>query len=596
MLCLEVYTTECFQLNSSELVKKSQPQEGFPNKPDTNFSQPHKLISEEPALKSAIIEKNGRSSTTSQVIVKSEQSPKINRKKALSTDESPRRSTISATAVTKTAVSGKICPCLHIVPFDVLGRLKNSASLCVTFTNGGERCGRQAQDSDLVQSSLNILATHYSHQDYEAFLAELKTFIHQALCGRSHRKPAIHRIETFRSTIRRDPAKERCKEVLVALFGAEDAAAFCLWAEAISDLPNPQTLQVLVGDHKISVETASTSKAVTTKVESQVALSTDLGSMSVLSTTKISVATTPWLSGFHLYQSKKNMSLQTNVALRQAVEANLTEIDLKLGCIYIFWLKGMSFGHLKIGRSNDPKRRIQEWNKKCKADHVLVEDMIKIPHVSRIEKLIHLELKDLRKSMKCAGCGRNHCEWFEISESNARRVLKKWQDWIKQHPYEKDHTGNWTLKPSLRTTVADICQPLLLDAKPLVPLGLKKSRSPPVKSTRSKKYKPTGRDVSEASSLENSNLDNSIIMGGRVTEKDNMLPKYELPGDALKPDSKLYHAECATIRNPSRLPKSEVSEFTLAQGTDSLPPKGGNSDTHGSLSATICKGLSSKRE
>jgi hypothetical protein len=138
------------------------------------------------------------------------------------------------------------------------------------------------------------------------------------------------------------------------------AAFVC--AKAISDLRNLQTQQVSVHKHKTSVENPFISYPVITEVESHVVLSTDPVSTSILSTKKMLVAATLCFSGFHPYQPKKTEILRPNVALRQAVEANLTETDLKSSFIYIFWLKGMSFGHLKIGRSNNARRQIREWN------------------------------------------------------------------------------------------------------------------------------------------------------------------------------------------------------------------------------------------
>lgn len=589
MLWLKAYTAECIQLNPSEIVTKSQPQKRVLSKPDTDFSQPHKLVFEKTSQESTIIKKTGKSKPEFQAIVKSKQSSTIKVEEALSTDNSVTRFTTSATIETETAVSGKIYP--PIVPFDVNTRLKNSASLCVAFTEGGKRCSRQAQKSDLVQGSLKVLIMHYGHQDCKSFLSELKTFIHQALCGRSHRKPAVDRIKTLEITIRGDPGKERCREALVHIFGAEDADSFCLWAKAISDLRDPQTQQMSVDKHNTSVENPSISNPVTTGIESRVALSTDPISTSILSTVKMSVATTLCFSGFRPYQPKKTKVLRPNSALRQVVEANLTESDLKSGFIYIFWLKGISFGHLKIGRSNDPHRRIQEWNNRCKHEHVLVEDMVEVPHVSRVERLIHQELKDIRKSMKCAGCKTEHREWFEISESNARRVLKKWQDWIQQHPYEEDQTGKWKLKHSSRTTVADICQPLLLDTKPFEPLGFKKYKSPPVKLMGSKKYKSPRRKVSESHSLEKS-ADRGLI----PNEKDDGLPKHKLPGDGLTLDDKVHHGESAMLRTSNEPSKSEVSRYTLAQATSSLSSKAGDDHKQSTLAATSFKDLSSKCE
>jgi hypothetical protein len=439
-----------------------------------------------------------------------------------------------------------------IVPFDVYARTKNSASLCVAFTKSGERCKRQAQGSSAVLCSLKSLAVHYSNQNYESFLAELKEFVPLALCGRSHRNAAINRIANLESANHRSSSKERCEKSFNDLFGAEDAAVFYSWAESISDLRDPQTRQKYVSKYKISVEASSISDTVTTETRSPIALSAGPVSTSVSSTTKISTNTTTWYSGFHLYRPKTTASQPTSVALRQTVEADLTPTDLKSGFIYMFWLKGLSFGHLKIGRSDCPLRRLQEWNSQCKHEHVFVQNWVKVPHVSRVERLIHLELKDIRKSMKCAGCQKVHREWFQITEDNARKVLEKWQDWILQDPYEKDHTGHWRLKPSSRTTIADICQPLPLAATPLNSIGPKKYKSPSPKPIGPKKYRNPQRKISDAQSLGKS------ASKGHITKRDDNLLKHELSGDGLKSDDRVDYTISAKLRASSGSPKPEV--------------------------------------
>jgi hypothetical protein len=509
------------------------------------------MVPEKISLQSTFIKKSGINHRTFHTIVNSEQSSATNVEEIRSTERSTTRFTTSATLETKTAVSEKTYP--PIIPFDVYGRTKDNASLCVAFTKSGERCGRKARGSSAVLCSLKALGVHYSNQNYGIFLEELKKFIPLALCGRSHRNAAINRIADLERANHRSSIKERCRKSFNDLFCAEDAAVFCSWAESISDLRDPQTQRELVSKYKISVEASSISDTVTTETISPIALSTGPVSTSVSSTTNISTTTTTtWYSGFHLYRPKSTASQPTSVILRQNIEANLTPTDLKSGFIYIFWLKGLSFGHLKIGRSNNPDRRLQEWNSQCKHEHVFVQNIIKVPHVSRVERLMHLELKDIRKSMKCVGCQKVHREWFEISESNAVKVLEKWLDWIVQHPYEKDHTGTWKLKPSSRTTVADVCQPLPLDEKPFNPIGPKKYKSPSAKPTGPMKYKKPQRKISEAQDLGKS------ASKGHITKRDVGLLKQELSGDGLKSDDKVDYTKSAKLRASSGSPKSEV--------------------------------------
>ena len=58
----------------------------------------------------------------------------------------------------------------------------------------------------------------------------------------------------------------------------------------------------------------------------------------------------------------------------------------------------------------------------------------KVPHVSRVERLIHLELQEKRVKRLCAGCGKEHREWFEIEASKREvrkvdEIVRRWVGW-----------------------------------------------------------------------------------------------------------------------------------------------------------------------
>lgn len=60
----------------------------------------------------------------------------------------------------------------------------------------------------------------------------------------------------------------------------------------------------------------------------------------------------------------------------------------------------------------------------------------KVPHVHRVERLIHLELADIRMRDlgRCPECGKEHREWFEIeAEKEALRkvdeCVRRWISW-----------------------------------------------------------------------------------------------------------------------------------------------------------------------
>ncbi|MCJ1412788.1 hypothetical protein MMC19_006887 [Ptychographa xylographoides] len=135
---------------------------------------------------------------------------------------------------------------------------------------------------------------------------------------------------------------------------------------------------------------------------------------------------------------------------------------------------------LKIGRASNVQRRLNEWTKQCNYNLSLIRyypyqpssppppspspspcptpsappsrqrtspsfpsfgtpaldtsTPRKVPHVQRVERLIHLELAERRVRKGCAGCGKEHREWFEVdaSRDGVRRVdevVKRWVRW-----------------------------------------------------------------------------------------------------------------------------------------------------------------------
>lgn len=61
----------------------------------------------------------------------------------------------------------------------------------------------------------------------------------------------------------------------------------------------------------------------------------------------------------------------------------------------------------------------------------------KVPHAHRVERLIHLELGDRRVKRRCDACGKEHREWFEVEASRKGimemdDVVRRWVDWAEQ--------------------------------------------------------------------------------------------------------------------------------------------------------------------
>ena len=128
---------------------------------------------------------------------------------------------------------------------------------------------------------------------------------------------------------------------------------------------------------------------------------------------------------------------------------------------------------LKIGRTSNVHRRLNEWTRQCSYDLTLIRyypytpsssassspartpqsrkhgqeyhNSIsnshllpgrKVPHVHRVERLIHIELADLRVRDlgRCSECGKEHREWFEVAAAkealrNVDECVRRWVQW-----------------------------------------------------------------------------------------------------------------------------------------------------------------------
>ncbi|KAF2151203.1 DUF1766-domain-containing protein [Myriangium duriaei CBS 260.36] len=122
--------------------------------------------------------------------------------------------------------------------------------------------------------------------------------------------------------------------------------------------------------------------------------------------------------------------------------------------------KGRKTILLKIGRANNVHRRMTEWTQQCGYALSLLrwypyvgtprsspvrgpraregsEQVRKVPHVHRVERLIHLELADKRVKRDCGACGKEHREWFEIEASmegvrGVDEAVRRWVKWAEE--------------------------------------------------------------------------------------------------------------------------------------------------------------------
>ncbi|EEA24378.1 conserved hypothetical protein [Talaromyces marneffei ATCC 18224] len=121
---------------------------------------------------------------------------------------------------------------------------------------------------------------------------------------------------------------------------------------------------------------------------------------------------------------------------------------------------------LKIGRTSNVHRRLNEWSKQCSHNLTLIRyypytnsspspspsparrsdsghsqgHSRRVPHAHRVERLIHIELADQRAKGEgpCAQCKKEHREWFEFTATKDALKLvddcvRRWVAWGEQH-------------------------------------------------------------------------------------------------------------------------------------------------------------------
>ncbi|RDW91028.1 hypothetical protein BP5796_02193 [Coleophoma crateriformis] len=134
-----------------------------------------------------------------------------------------------------------------------------------------------------------------------------------------------------------------------------------------------------------------------------------------------------------------------------AIDDKLTdEIRLPVsrkGYVYIF--KSAHLKQVKIGRTTDVNRRINEIKIACQISDLETVDCSYVKYPERVEKLAHLELQNFRAA---ANCHHNkgtisgavvHREWFDVPDEVAVKSVELWKAFVElaygRHGTIKEH-------------------------------------------------------------------------------------------------------------------------------------------------------------
>ncbi|KAI2484835.1 T5orf172 multi-domain protein [Pyrenophora tritici-repentis] len=340
-----------------------------------------------------------------------------------------------------------------LIPHDLHSRLASAPACCAAslVKSPSQRCSYMAKPQESrrdVVSAVKDLAKFKKQEDYCGMLRRVKTIVQSVMCNK-HQGTALNKIEGgSRISQLRNKLEDRTHMT------NQDYSALTQWVDTISDLE------------------ASTNRAAgptTIAISSKPAIQVKqvLKPKFKVSTTETTVRFSfSCSSGFIPYQPKKVQKLSVFSALYEKATSPLGPKDMDSGFVYLFWDKAY-FGIVKIRYTNDLATRLKAWNTDCKRKHYYhssAEIQVEMPHMQRVEHLIHTELKECRLRRQCEGCGRLHREWFQASEGHVVKVMKKWREWIQQKPYVQDEeSGEWVLKPEMLASLEQMCKPLPQD-------------------------------------------------------------------------------------------------------------------------------------
>jgi hypothetical protein len=361
---------------------------------------------------------------------------------------------------------------LKIIPLELLQHLGENSGRCPAWTTLGQRCKRPRAIRPISAQLQNLVAFNP-----RILLPVIQQLTEVVFCP-SHRKVAFREIQTWREEFQ-GLSKIEDYESIFPVENERLLALICwirLLRWATLSQPSPSSfLQPAVG------------KIVQTEPP----------------------PVNP-IQDFKPYVSK-GLSGTISEELAKLLTRPLNKSDIKYqGSMYIFCQRG-NFGHLKIGRSGNVFSRLKQWNKQCKKTMEIyfpesvknkdesMPDLQKVPHVSRVEALVHLELiHHRRREQKCPGCFKSHVEWFEVSKDIAIGVVRKWSAWMATLPYEKhmkDGEEQWILKSKEPKYLDKLCRPGITFSTPSLPVVKEEETLSSSPSTLASKCEVRGNGV-----------------------------------------------------------------------------------------------------
>ncbi|MCJ1296682.1 hypothetical protein MMC34_008248 [Xylographa carneopallida] len=336
-----------------------------------------------------------------------------------------------------------------IFGYDVLSRLKADSKHCVDDLKSKKaRCSRSLKygNDKIAYIHMNELKSLLSPSDVSR---ELEALVPLIFCGRSHLIRAKTRVATWRLDNQ----------------GADLVRAAChdLPRDDIGELKDINGSCSLVDKPRVGKEQDIIPPPIKKDVIKSFSIDFNFSysTSTVKSLRPSGYKTTirqlvPWQPC-----SVKNVDVKTAL-LASIIHPLHVQGDIP-GYLYVYSTIG-DFGARKIGvtAKDDIQVRMNRWRDQCKRRINLIyplgDEKVSIPHVHRLEKLVHAELKEYRVVENNCGCGvKRHMEWFNAKDDHIKKVVQRWTEWLQKAPYEKI-ASQWVLKKEFQE-LDEICTP-----------------------------------------------------------------------------------------------------------------------------------------
>ena len=323
---------------------------------------------------------------------------------------------------------------------DAEKRFNSEPKICLLNTKKGQRCrGRiHWEHEDMTREVLTSLANLYFKDDEQECIHQLERLADLAVCKRNHRGKARRLIDSI--------LHDHGASLIESVDGTDRFQAGASgWGSSTAKKTDKSSRTSFKKQDVIPDD-------IRKEIQDCVKGRHDDGRMkynfrATRSTTlkkRIS-----YLPRFLPYKPREATKSSTTEWLKKQISKPLLPSELASGWLYVYWNRA-SFGFVKIGfTTKGVEQRLKRWISQCEHEAELhaCSDR-RIPHVRRLEQIVHAEFKDFRYcQMNCPGCHGSHKEWFQLpSDLIRKKVIEKWIQWMLTEPYEEIQ-GVWQLKP-----------------------------------------------------------------------------------------------------------------------------------------------------